>query len=102
MSEMPLRLGDEGEQTEGLSQMQNKAGYKKGKEGLRENKIHNIVILPWIMRHMIFLVCLLAPPRTDEVTGRTSPANLPFSQDNIAHNSITKQQKNEKMNPQTK
>ena len=100
MSEMPLRLGDEGEQTEGLSQVQNQAGYKKGKEGLRENKIHNIVILLWIMRHLIILVCLLAPPRTDEVTGRISPANLPFSQDNIAHNSITKQQKNEKMNPQ--
>ena len=94
MSKMPLRLGDEGEQAKGLSQVQNQAGYKKGKEGLRENKIHNIAILPWIMRHRIFLVCLLAPPRTDEVTRRISPANLPFSQDNIAHNSITKQQKN--------
>ena len=100
MSEMPLRLGDEGEQAKGLSQVQNKAGYKKGKEGLKENKIHNIATHSWTMRHRIFLVSLLAPPRTDEVTGRISPANLPFSQDNIAHNSITKQQKNEKMNPQ--
>ena len=102
MSEMPLRLGDEGEQAKGLSQVQNQAGYKKGKEGLRENKIHNIAVHSWIMRHMIFLVCLLAPPRTDEVTGRISPANRSFSQDNIAPNSITKQQKNEKMNPQTR
>jgi hypothetical protein len=34
MSQMPLWMGDEGEQTEGLSQVQNPAGYEEDEEGL--------------------------------------------------------------------
>jgi hypothetical protein len=36
MSEMPLYLGDEGEQAQGLSQMQDQAGYQEGKEDLKQ------------------------------------------------------------------
>ena len=34
MSEMPLWMGDKGEQAQGLPKVQNQAGYKEIKEGL--------------------------------------------------------------------
>jgi hypothetical protein len=34
MSEMPLWMGDKGEQAQGLPQVQDPVGYKKIKEGL--------------------------------------------------------------------
>ena len=46
MSKMPLYLGDEGEQAQGLSQMQDQAGYQEGKEDLKAILEITITIIP--------------------------------------------------------
>ena len=46
MSKMPLYLGDEGEQAQGLSQMQDQAGYQEDQEGTIVNAHRLIAIIP--------------------------------------------------------